>query len=153
MYWAIWMILSLKIDRKAVLMQITRPTQQLEASESAANGASAAELQTVNVQTAMAHARTAALWISANRPDVAMGVEPELRLVAEDDQFTLPELEDYGRSGNAVKLCSGDFGALWWCDPEGRQTSRHECLLYAAKATVEALPRTILLRFYRPEAI
>lgn len=113
----------------------------------------ASEIKASSSQAAMADAQTAALWISANRPDVAMGVEPELLLVADDDVFTLPELEDYGRAGNAIKLFSGDFGDLWWCDPEGRKTFRHECLLYAAKATTGALSRTILMRFYRPETI
>ena len=81
----------------------------------------AVELETSSAHVAMADARKAAQWIAANRPDVAVGAEPVLLLVADDDVFTLPELEDYGRAGNAVRLCSGDFGDLWWCDPENRQ--------------------------------
>ena len=112
----------------------------------------AEEIAQSSAQAAMADARTAALWIAANRPDVAMGAEAELLLVADDDEFTLPELEDYGRAGNAIKLCSGIFGDLWWCDPEGRKVFRHQCLLFANKATHGASARTILLRFNRPQA-
>lgn len=98
---------------------------------------------------AMAHAQSAASWISVNRPDIALGVEPKTLLIAEDDEFSLPELEDFGRAGNAIKLFDGPFGGLWWCDPEGRETARHECVLYAAKATSVVSQRTVVLRFHR----
>ena len=79
---------------------------------------------------------------------LAVGAEPVLLLVADDDVFTLPELEDYGRAGNAVRLCSGDFGDLWWCDPENRQVSSHQCLLFTKKDSQGASARTVLLRFH-----
>lgn len=100
---------------------------------------------------AMTLARNAAEWISVNRPDISLGVEPKMLLVAEDDEFTLLELENYGKAGNAVKLCDGPFGDLWWCDPEGRETALHECLLYAVKGTAVASRRTVVIRFYRPD--
>jgi hypothetical protein len=101
-------------------------------------------------ETAMAHAQSAALWISSNRPDIAFDVQPKMLLVADEDEFALPELEDFGRAGSAVKLCSGPFGELWWRDPEGRETAHHECLLYVIKAASAATRRTVLLRFSRP---
>lgn len=125
-------------------------SEQAIAEREDAIKAHSAELHAANVEKAMAHARAAALWISCNRPDVAMGTEPDLKLVADDDSFTLPELEDFGRAGNAIKLCKGEFGELWWCDPEGRPTTSHTCLLQATKATQTASPRTILLRYFRP---
>ena len=108
----------------------------------------AVELETSSAHVAMADARKAAQWIAANRPDVAVGAEPVLLLVADDDVFTLPELEDYGRAGNAVRLCSGDFGDLWWCDPENRQVSSHQCLLFTKKDSQGASARTVILRFH-----
>lgn len=137
-------------------MSITSQSQRrqaaLEAREDAIN-ASSVEIQVTNVHEAMANAQKAALWISENRPDVAMGIAPDIKLVADDDVFTLPELEDYGRAGNAIKLCNLEFGVLWWCDPEGRPTESHMCLLYPPKTNQTASARTVLLRFYRPEEI
>lgn len=107
-------------------------------------------LTAAQCEVAIAHAQSAASWISFNRPDIAFGVEPKILLIAEDDEFSLPELEDFGRAGNAVKLVDGPFGGLWWCDPQGRETARHECVLYAAKATSMVSQRTVVLRFHRP---
>ncbi|WP_155293121.1 hypothetical protein [Comamonas testosteroni] len=137
-------------------MPIPSQSQQRQAALEArvdAMNASTMEIQEGNVHSALANAQKAALWISTNRPDVAMGLVPEIKLVAEDDVFTLPELEDYGRAGNAIKLCNLEFGDLWWCDPEGRPTASHKCLLYPPKASLAASARTALLRFYRPEEI
>lgn len=118
-------------------VQIRRNAEALIAAQSAA---------------ALTHAQSAAAWISSNRPDVYLGVEPKICLVANDDSLTLPQLEDYGRAGNAVKLCDGPFGELWWCDPEGRKSGLHQCLLYAAKVTSMVAGRTVLLRFHRKSA-
>ncbi|TXH00077.1 MAG: hypothetical protein E6R08_01170 [Nevskiaceae bacterium] len=102
---------------------------------------------------AMAHARTAAAWVAANRPDISFGVEPDLMLVAEDDHYSLVHLEHSGRAGNSVLLSEGAFGALWWCDPQGRETATHECLLYAAKGTDAGSARSVLMRFNRGEQL
>lgn len=99
-------------------------------------------------EVAIAHAKSAASWISFNRPDIALGVEPSILLVAEDDEFSLPELEHFGRTGSAVKLFDGSFGGLWWCEPQGCETALHECVLYAAKATSMVSQRTVVLRFH-----
>ena len=105
------------------------------------------------VAAAMEHAKSAAMWIASHRPDISMSSEPRLLLIADDDNFTLPELEDYGNAGNAIMLCDGKFGKLWWCDPEGRETDTHTCLLYAKKANTFAQARTVILRFNRTSEI
>lgn len=102
---------------------------------------------------AMAHARTAAAWIAANRPDISFGVDAKLLLIAEDDCYTLVDLENSGRAGNSVLLSEGPFGKLWWCDPEGREAAIHECLLYAARGADAGSDRAVLIRFSRSERV
>lgn len=101
----------------------------------------------------MEHARASAAWIAVNRPDVSFGAEPELLLIAEDDHYSLVALEDSGRAGNAVKLCDGEFGTLWWCDPEGRESDVHECLLQTVQGTNFTSARMVLMRYRRVEQL
>lgn len=123
--------------------------QAIEAREAAIRLAAHARSQAEG-EIAIAHARTAAKWIASNRPDISFGAEPGLMLIAEDDHYSLVDLEtSTGFAGNAVKLSDGVFGELWWCDPQGRETDIHECLVFAAKGTSGASARTVLMRFLR----
>lgn len=147
-----WRTKAARAARKAGLQaqDTCKSATPSEAREAQIRGEAEA-LGAAQVAAAMEHAKSAAMWIAAQRPDVSMGSEPMLLLIADDDNFSLPELEDYGRAGNAIMLCDGSFGQLWWCDPEGRKTASHECLLYTARATQTATSHTILLRFNLPK--
>jgi hypothetical protein len=105
-------------------------------------------LVAAQAEVTMSHAQSAVLWISYNRPDITLGVEPTILLVGDDDAFSLAELEDYGRAGNAVNLCEGPFGELWWCDPLGLERIVNTCLLYAA-TTSHFSRREVVLRYFR----
>ena len=91
---------------------------------------------------AIEQARNAAGWIAAHRADLTFGADPIIQLAP---RLTLPELEDDGRDGNAIRIASGAFGDLWWLDPEGREVASHRFLLHARG---HKRPVGVLLQFH-----
>ena len=112
----------------------------LEAKQAAIRSAL---IESVAAEDAIAieQARNAAAWIATHRAELTFGAAPIIQLAPE---MTLPEMEDYGRLGNAIKIATDSFGDLWWCDPEGREVAMHQFLLHARG---HKRPVSVSLRF------
>lgn len=101
----------------------------------------ARRVRALELEVAQERFRRVQEWLTANRSDIAPGATGHGGLIADDDSFSLPELEGYGAHGNAIRVALeglNEIGELWWCDPEERPTLMQRFAFYTKVGNTSA---------------